>query len=105
MPPVWQAQMALRHRLSDRKGKGIIPEMKEKRKITHCDRILRFLEWNQGSTVLDIATQLRISNPSARLSELRKAGLIDTIRCEETNASGETIRFCRYYARKEKNNA
>ena len=100
MPPVWQALTAYRHR-SDRKGKGIISNMKEKRKYTHCDRILKFLEINNGSTVLDIATTLRISNVYARLSELRKAGLIESIRCEETNKDGETVRFNRYYLRKE----
>jgi DNA-binding transcriptional ArsR family regulator len=76
--------------------------MENKRKKTHCDRIMNYLEFYPGATSLQMATKLRISNVGARLSELRKAGLIETVRCTQVNAQGETVRFCRYYPAREK---
>lgn len=73
--------------------------MSRKIKKSQCDRIVQFLEANPGATNLEIATVLRISSPSKRLSELMRAGLVESVRCEEVNASGEVVRFCRYYVR------
>lgn len=74
--------------------------MEKKIKKSQKNRIVQFLEVNPGSTSLDIATSLRISSPTKRLSELMQLGLVESVRCEEVNASGDVVRFCRYYVRK-----
>ena len=66
-------------------------------KLTQRNRIIKYLEWNPGATNLDIATALRISSPSERLSELGKLGKVVSVPCSETNADGKKTRFCRYY--------
>ena len=71
--------------------------MEKKQKKTHCNRIMDYLEFYPGATSLQMATKLRISNVGARLSELRAAGMIETVRCSQVNADGDTVRFCRYY--------
>ena len=76
--------------------------MEKKHKKTHHDRIMDYLEFYPGATSLQMTTKLRISNVSARLSELRRAGLIVTVWDSSVNADGYTVRFCRYYPSREK---
>ena len=67
------------------------------KKTTQGNKIIKFLEDHPGATNLDIATALWISSSSKRLSELGKKGMVVSVPCTETNAAGETVRFCRYY--------
>lgn len=71
-----------------------------------CQRakILAYLQENGSATIRELFLFCNINSPSKRLSEMRKLGLIDTVKCKETNAAGETKRFCRYYLRKELTN-
>lgn len=73
--------------------------MEKKIKKSQKNRIVQFLEANPGSTNLEIATALRISSSSKRLSELMQMGIVESVRCEEINANGDVSRFCRYYVR------
>jgi len=76
---------------------------KPKKRKSQCDRVAAYLEDHAGATNLEISTALRISSASKRISDLRKLGLVDTIWDEATNEFGETVRFCRYYLRREAN--
>lgn len=71
-----------------------------------CQRakIIAYLQENGSATIRELFLFCNINSPSKRLSELRKLGMIDTVRCTTTNTAGETKRFCRYYLRKESNN-
>lgn len=64
-------------------------------------KILTYLQENGSATIRELFLFCNINSPSKRLSELRALGMIDTVNCKETNAAGETKRFCRYYLRKE----
>lgn len=75
--------------------------MEQKRKIFHKDRILKYLEQNPNATILEMSTFLRISNVGARLSELRKLGLIEQWRDSYTDRDGHTTYFNRYKLREE----
>lgn len=75
--------------------------MEQKQKMKHRDRIVRYLEWNPYATSLELSTNLRISNVSARLTELRRQGILNQIKCHEMNEDGEMKHFCRYWIRKE----
>lgn len=75
--------------------------MDKKNKMAHRDRIVQYLERNPYSTTLSISTALRITNVSARLTELRRAGVLMQIKCHEENEDGEMKHFNRYWIRKE----
>lgn len=75
--------------------------MEQKRKIFHKDRILKYLEQNPNATILEMSTFLRISNVGARISELRKLGLIEQWRDSYTDRDGHTTYFNRYKLREE----
>lgn len=77
--------------------------MNEKRKLTQCDRLELYLAAHPGATNIEITVDCFFSSASKRISDLRKQGKIETVRCAETNSNGETIRFCRYYLKE--NNA
>ena len=68
------------------------------------EKIIDYLKQNGSATIRELFLFCNINSPSKRLSELRKLGMIDTVRCTKTNAAGETVKFCRYYLRKETNN-
>ncbi len=70
--------------------------MKTKRKIIHRDRITQYLIANPWSSTLEMSTALRISNVSARLSELWKMGVLEKANSESTDADGYTTHFKRY---------
>ena len=65
------------------------------------DKIIAYLQENGSATIRELFLYCNINSPSKRLSELRKLGMIDTVRCTGTNGAGETKRFCRYYLRKD----
>lgn len=73
-----------------------IPQMERKRKMIHRDRIAQYLDENPNATVLEMSTNLRISNVGARLSELRKLGLIEQWKDSYTDKEGHTTYFNRY---------
>lgn len=73
-----------------------ISHMETKRKLIHRDRIAQYLESNPNATVLEMSTFLRISNVGARLSELRKLGLIEQWKDSYTDKEGHTTYFNRY---------
>lgn len=73
-----------------------ISQMETKRKLIHRDRIAQYLESNPNATVLEMSTFLRISNVDARLSELRKLGLIEQWKDSYTDKEGHTTYFNRY---------
>lgn len=77
--------------------------MNEKRKLTQCDRLELYLKAHPGATNIEITVDCFFSSASKRISDLRKQGKIDTVRCAETNRNGETLHFCRYYLKE--NNA
>ena len=64
-------------------------------------KILRYIDAHGSATVRELFIFCRINSPSKRLSEMRKLGWIDTVKCTEINADGETKRFCRYYLTEE----
>ncbi len=65
------------------------------------DKIVEYLEKHGSATIRELFIGCGINSPSKRLSEMRALGLIDTVKCEKTNADGTTTRFKRYYLRKE----
>ena len=75
--------------------------MEKKSKKAQRDKIIDYLEKNGSATIRELFIFCGINSPSKRLSEMRALGLIDTVKCEKTNADGETVRFSRYYLRKE----
>lgn len=75
--------------------------MEQKRKIFHKQRISEYLAENPNATILEMATNLRISNVGARISELRKLGLIEQWRDSYTDRDGHTTYFNRYRLREE----
>ena len=75
--------------------------MEAKRKMKHRDKIVSYLIWNPYATVLEMSTNLRITNVPARLSELRAQGILMQARCHEENEDGEMKHFNRYWIRKE----
>lgn len=64
--------------------------------MIHRDRIAQYLDENPNATVLEMSTNLRISNVGARLSELRKLGLIEQWKDSYTDKEGNTTYFNRY---------
>lgn len=84
-----------------RKDKGTVTQMERKSKMAQRDKIIQYLEKNGSATIRELFIFCDINSPSKRLSEMRELGLIDTVKCEKTNANGETIRFKRYFLRKE----
>ena len=74
--------------------------MNEKRKLSQCDRLEMYLAAHPGATNIEITVDCFFSSASKRISDLRKQGKIDTVRCAEVNRNGETVHFCRYYLRK-----
>lgn len=78
-----------------------ISQMETKRKMIHRDRIASFLDVNPWSSSLEIATALRISNVGARLSELRKMGILKQADATYTDVDGHTTHFQRYAIRRE----
>lgn len=83
----------------------MIPQETPKRKPSHRDKIAQYLALHPGATNIDLVSNLWISNPSARLSEMREDGLIETVQCHEENRDGEVKHFCRYYLKGEHNGA
>ena len=79
----------------------MVSQDKEKIKRIQRDKIIAYLQENGSATIRELFLFCNINSPSKRLSEMRRMGMIDTVRCTETNAAGETKRFCRYYLRKE----
>ena len=75
--------------------------MEKKSKKAQRDKIVDYLEKNGSATIRELFVICGINSPSKRLSEMRALGMIDTVKCEKTNADGETVRFSRYYLRKE----
>lgn len=73
-----------------------ISQMERKRKMIHRDRIAQYLDNYPDATVWEMSTNLRISNVSARLSELRKLGLIEQWKDSYTDKEGHTTYFNRY---------
>lgn len=72
-----------------------------KRKLIHRDRIMMFLLSHPWSSCLEISSALRISNVSARLSELREQGVLKQMDASYTDADGYTTHFQRYAIREE----
>lgn len=68
-------------------------------KSIHRDRIAQYLIENPWSSSLEISTALRISNVGARLSELRKLGVLKQTDATYTNTDGYTSHFQRYAIR------
>jgi hypothetical protein len=71
-------------------------------KATQKSKILAFCELYGSITVRDAFEKLNINSPTKRISELRASGGYDIETFEESNvnASGETVRYNRYFIRK-----
>ena len=65
--------------------------------MTQCEKILDYLDEHGSITTMEGMSKLRIANFTARISDLRKAGVDLT---KETvikkSKDGETVRFARY---------
>lgn len=65
--------------------------------MTQCEKILAYLDKHGSITTMEGMSKLRIANFTARISDLRKAGVELT---KETvikkNKDGDTVRFARY---------
>ena len=72
-----------------------------KEKIKQQDKIIKFIEEHGSATVRELFIHCNINSPAKRVSELRRQGLIETRWVSRMNDSGETIRYVRYFLRKE----
>lgn len=65
--------------------------------MTQCEKILAYLDKHGSITTMEGMSKLRNANFTARISDLRKAGVELT---KETvikkNKDGDTVRFARY---------
>lgn len=77
--------------------------MEKKSKQVQRDRILTYIRENGSATIRELFIYCNVNSPTKRLSELRKLGMIDTVKVTRTNADGETVRFSRYYLKGEQN--
>lgn len=69
-------------------------------KATQKAKILAYCAEFGSVTVRDAFEKLNINSPTKRISELRKAGYdVQTQDETRTNASGETVRYTRYFIR------
>ena len=73
-------------------NKSIVSQKQTQRK-----KIISYLRENGTATIRELFIYCNINSPSKRLSEMRKLGLIDTVKCTKTNAYGQTTRYKRYY--------
>ena len=66
--------------------------------ITQRRKILDYCAAHGSITVRDAFVKLNINSPTKRISELRKCGYdVQCVDEERTNASGEVVRYKRYY--------
>lgn len=72
-------------------------------KMTHCERILRYMRTFGGITTLEAFTDLGISRLSARIADLKDGGYrIDGETVAVKNRYGDTCRVMRYKLIEEK---
>lgn len=65
--------------------------------MTQCEKILAYLDEHGSITTMEGMSKLRIANFTARISDLRKAGVaLDVETVTQKNRYGETVRFARY---------
>lgn len=65
--------------------------------MTQCEKILAYLDEHGSITTMEGMSKLRIANFTARISDLRKAGVeLDVETITQKNRYGETVRFARY---------
>lgn len=68
-------------------------------------RIFQYCQEHGSITIRDAFEKLHINSPSKRISELRNSGIYDVQSEIETriNASGDTVRYKRYYIQRSAN--
>lgn len=65
--------------------------------MTQCERILAYLDEHGSITRAEAMSELGIANFTARISELRREGVILAVETEtRKNRYGESVRFARY---------
>lgn len=65
--------------------------------MTQCEKILAYLDEHGSITTMEGMSKLRIANFTARISDLRKAGVeLTKETVTQKNRYGETVRFARY---------
>ena len=62
--------------------------------MSQTERLVRFLQENQGATILDITRGLDpfVANPRARISDARKEGVVIECRKREDGRNGFWVR-------------
>lgn len=65
--------------------------------MTQCERILRYIDEHGSITRAEAMSELGIANFTARISDLRQAGVFLEMETEHRkNRYGEPVRFARY---------
>lgn len=66
-------------------------------KVNQRRKILNYCETHGSITVRDAVVKLNINSPTKRISEMRHLYDVRSETEERTNASGETVRYKRYF--------
>ena len=65
---------------------------------SQCEELLNYLRKHQSITAFQCYDRLGITQPAARVFELKEKGYdIRTERCQKKNKKGKIIRFVKYY--------
>lgn len=65
--------------------------------MTQCERILKYLDEHGSITTMEGMSKLRIANFTARVSDLRRDGVVlDVETVTQKNRYGDIVRFARY---------
>lgn len=65
--------------------------------MTQCERILDYIDQHGSITRMEAMSKLHIANFTARVSDLRRAGVrLDAETVSRKNRYGESVRFARY---------
>jgi hypothetical protein len=66
-------------------------------KVNQRRKVLGYCAMHGSITVRDAFLKLNINSPTKRISEMRRDYEVRTTTEERTNASGETVRYKRYF--------